>query len=403
VTSTFAWLDFDEPARQRMREIVEMLREPGSIDELGLGRIRDAFSDRFFPGTSVLWRRARYLLFVPWTYQLLEREGYRQTTAEAAARSIQRSLRNGIFDSNDRDGLIGLRAADPISPPDVILWSALQQWGVRERSAGTLSQYRATLTRKPRRLIDEVQSDTGSVWNLRIPHAPAQFPQTSCFTLRREDAEFLRDLVLAEDADPDSVAGRRADSLFAELLRVDELVDAPALWWHPLSDTASSGVREAIHHGGCFSDVMYGATLVYARGLAEIREDDDQRDLADEALDAWADRIATERPSELVAWASNLDRFFSVIDQQRLTYLTEQTFVRRWSALALTDPAAVATSKEALVLVRDREAQNKGGKARLTAPRDKDRGEGGSIPAPLTYRWGNALQLARDIREGLEN
>jgi len=25
LTSTFAWLDFDEPARQRMREIVEML------------------------------------------------------------------------------------------------------------------------------------------------------------------------------------------------------------------------------------------------------------------------------------------------------------------------------------------------------------------------------------------
>lgn len=95
MTSAFSWLDLDEPARQRMREIVEMLRESGSIDELGLGRIRDAFSDRLFPGTSVLWRRARYLLFVPWTYQALEHDGFRQPTAEAAARCGGSAARRG--------------------------------------------------------------------------------------------------------------------------------------------------------------------------------------------------------------------------------------------------------------------------------------------------------------------
>ena len=41
------------------------------------------------------------------------------------------------------------------------------------------------------------------------------------------------------------------------------------------------------------------------------------------------------------------------------------------------------------------------GKARLTAPRDKDRGDGGALPAPLTYRWRNAFQIATDIRDGL--
>src|SRR3954468_8252796 len=114
MTSSFAWLDYDEASRSRMREIVGLLQDAGSIDELGLGRIRDAFSERFFPGTSVLWRRARYLLFVPWTYQQLEREGWgRAPDPERAARSLQRRIRNSLKDQDDTDGVIGLDTPDP--------------------------------------------------------------------------------------------------------------------------------------------------------------------------------------------------------------------------------------------------------------------------------------------------
>ena len=168
-----------------------------------------------------------------------------------------------------------------------------------------------------------------------------------------------------------------------------------------LSDAASPELREALHLGGCFSDVMHGATTLYARRLAELRKDEDSVHAADEALAGWTERISAERPRELEAWATDLDRFFAVVNAQRRTSATEQNFVRRFSALALADPRNIASSTEARILVEEREAQSKGGKARLTAPRDKDRGDGGSIPAPLTYRWANALSLAQDIRIGL--
>lgn len=402
MTSAFAWLDFDEPARQRMREIVGMLRESGSIDELGLGRIRDSFSERLFPGTSVLWRRARYLLFVAWTYQQLEREGYTRQTCEGAARSIQRKLRDGIHGTDDQTGLIGLRTADPVSPPDVILWAALEHWGVRERGAGTLSQYRATIARRPRKIDDHEGVGGSSVWNPRMPGVPEGFPDACSFTLSREESTFLRDLVLADDADPTSMPGRRADSLLADLLRVDELHEVPVPWQHGLSDAASPELQEALHLSGCFSDVMHGATILYTRRLAELRKDEESLSAADKALADWTERVSTERPRVLEAWETDLDRFFAIVDEQRRTSMAEQVFVRRFSALALADPGNIASSTEARILVEDREAQSKGGKARLTAPRDKDRGDGGSIPAPLTYRWGNALSLARDIRKGLE-
>jgi hypothetical protein len=68
MSSNFAWLDYDARERRAMLGIVDLFREKGTVDELGLGVIRDAFADRLFPGTSTLHSRARYWLFVPWLY-----------------------------------------------------------------------------------------------------------------------------------------------------------------------------------------------------------------------------------------------------------------------------------------------------------------------------------------------
>ena len=38
----------------------------GAVDELGIGIIRDAFANYFFPGTSTIQTRAKYFLIVPY-------------------------------------------------------------------------------------------------------------------------------------------------------------------------------------------------------------------------------------------------------------------------------------------------------------------------------------------------
>jgi len=48
-----------------MMELLASWRESETLDELGVGTIRDAFSDFFFPGTSTIGTRARYMLFSP--------------------------------------------------------------------------------------------------------------------------------------------------------------------------------------------------------------------------------------------------------------------------------------------------------------------------------------------------
>ena len=72
--SSFAWVDFAEEDRRKMLNVVHLFREQETRDELGIGTIRDAFADHFFPGTSTIQTRARYMLFVPWIYMDLEKK-----------------------------------------------------------------------------------------------------------------------------------------------------------------------------------------------------------------------------------------------------------------------------------------------------------------------------------------
>jgi len=312
-------------------------------------------------------------------------------------------MRDAIHGSGDTNGLIGMRTPDPVSPPDVILWAALQGWGVREPGAGTLTQYRSSLPARPTRSHDDEPGvAVDPVWNPGLPPVPHGFPGAATFELTEREATFLRDLALAEDADPavDPTAAGRRDSLFADLLRAEQLDDVESPWLHPVTSSASAGLKDAMAHGGCFSDVMHGATLLYARTLADLREDEQQRDAADKALLTWTGDVSDER-ARLEAWGSDLDGFFALLGQRMKVHSSERAFVTQWATIALRDPTALASSRDARLLVQDREAQAKGGKARLTAPRDKDRGDGGAIPNQMTFRWGNARQIALDIRNGL--
>lgn len=50
----FTWLDFSEQDRQRALDVLHLFREKGTVDELGVGTVRDAIADVLFPGTSTI-------------------------------------------------------------------------------------------------------------------------------------------------------------------------------------------------------------------------------------------------------------------------------------------------------------------------------------------------------------
>jgi len=102
--SAFVWLDYSERERRKMLDVIDMFREHGTRDELGVGSVRDAFADMLFPGTSTIMTRARYFLLVPWAYQRLEKSRVRSAEIAARARQAELNLVEPIERSDDNDG-----------------------------------------------------------------------------------------------------------------------------------------------------------------------------------------------------------------------------------------------------------------------------------------------------------
>ena len=43
--STFSWLDYSDHERRRVLDVVELFGEKTTVDEIGVGSVRDAFAD----------------------------------------------------------------------------------------------------------------------------------------------------------------------------------------------------------------------------------------------------------------------------------------------------------------------------------------------------------------------
>ena len=130
------WVDFSDDERNKVMDVIRQLTQPGAVDELGIGVIRDAFSDYFFPGTSTIQTRAKYFLVVPYIMKELGDNSANSTVPqlinelqkkekECARKLIQNS-------SYNENGIIG-RDTLPnwvVRSPSDIYWNGIRTFRI---------------------------------------------------------------------------------------------------------------------------------------------------------------------------------------------------------------------------------------------------------------------------------
>lgn len=62
------FVNFNTEEKKRVSKMMQLLSESVAIEELGIGRVRDHFSNTLFPGTSTLQHHAKYFAFLPSLY-----------------------------------------------------------------------------------------------------------------------------------------------------------------------------------------------------------------------------------------------------------------------------------------------------------------------------------------------
>lgn len=131
------WIDFSKEDASKVKQIMQMLSESGIIDELGIGVIRDAFSDYFFPSTSTIQTKARYFILVPYVLKSTVKDNI-HLTPDKLLKMIDRNEHEYSYqiwkNSVDRQGIIGRNALGRgewvARTPLDIYWSGIKRLGI---------------------------------------------------------------------------------------------------------------------------------------------------------------------------------------------------------------------------------------------------------------------------------
>ena len=397
--AALTWVDLTAGDRDRMRRVLDLFNEQGTLDEMGLGSLRDALSDALFPGTSYVHTRLRYVLFVPWLYQRLARKT-RAADIEHAARNAEVGLIAPLERNPDDKGIIGVRARHALARlPSSAYWGALQQWGIflPQQSQGW---YHAHFDDPANGRVSVGRADDPGViwsrephWHPRLPRRPQDFPGEASFALTPEEADFLRG----------RLEERCAGTLLAWLARHGCDEPADSFWDDPDALRAPGDVSATIELARRFSLHVEGMPLLYNLLVAERR-----REVLDDEDSAMIERYRTDL-GEWAARETGEERRFAPDELWTLVgrgggHLPhpQRLFIESWTQRLAELPAGqVADDDRLRKLIADRERRLKGARARLANRNRLLDWRPGVGVGRMDFRWSVVRKSLIDLHRGL--
>lgn len=397
--SSVGWLDFDAAASDRVATLLRSLEEPGTLDDLGLGSVRDAFSEMLSPGTSTNQTRLRYFVFVPWICARLEEQRVAPSDFARRLRDDEARLIDCLRHLGPGQGVIGYRAGRDLKyMPSWLYWLSLGSWGLR-RLPLSIAEYgqraAARANQRPERDDDHNATTRGvSMW-ASIPPPPDDFLSADIdFELRPEEAQVLIDCL------------RRnlPDSLLAALCAQPAAADGVTWPW----DVPTAGMSERLvgllRHARCFSELTLGPQLVYNVLLARRAREHFGWETGElegqqlRRLGRWAQMVA-DRHADLRAWADDLPEFWNVVGSGGSSRARD--FIDAVVGRAVDDPASFAEDQTVHDRIERRELQLKARRARLSHRSALENWSGTARGGQLDYRWSITRAYLTDLAAAL--
>ena len=401
-SSSVGWLDLDSAASERVGVLLRSLEEPGTLDALGLGSVRDAFSAMLSPGTSTIQTRIRYFLFLPWICARLEAERVGPADFASRLREDEAQLIECLRHLGSNQGVAGYTAGRDLKRmPSEAYWAGLASWGLRrlDLSIAEYGQRAAVLGRNRHERDDDGHTtvSAASMW-AAIPSPPEDFLRADItFDLCRDEALVLVDHIRRE----------HPGTLLAFLCGRPEIsVDDFVFPWDLPSNGLPGQLAEVLHHARCFSEMTVGPQHVYnillARAAkADLGWDTDELEANEIGhIDDWVELVA-DRYEELSAWVKDLPEFWDFLAEHNVSASTRD-FVTAMATRAITNPAGFVEDVAVHARIRDREIRLKAKRARLGHRSALEYWNQGPFGGQLDYRWPITRSYLTDIAAGLE-
>ncbi len=242
--SAIGWIDFSSEHREKVKSVIDLLSTPGVIDELGIGVIRDSFSDSLFPGLSTIQTRAKYFVTVPRIfkdYQKLQvNKRRRQSLAEYLNEQENLCMESFVTNHADdrQDGIIGEsffnKNGEVQRKPSSAYWVGLRRFGI-VRTSRSLQAFCRRYANPDQALLELVQgtdkskgddadATDGSEEVVICPAYNSDWLEQLNIRLSFDEATFLANQIAAKV--PESLLGQ---ILVTPKLR-EQFVELPSDW-----------------------------------------------------------------------------------------------------------------------------------------------------------------------------
>lgn len=402
------FIHFDRSDQKKYLAVLDRLSDGGAIDELGIGRIRDWYSEHMFPGISSLHRHAKYLTVLPLLYRKAATLRYRnrsEVRPQIVRLEIQLTksmLAQAKSEGRDISGITGssqnLDSGKYVKyDPTYIYGTALSRFGIMKHDdiEGMIFHQSKLNHERPVRYegTDEEQGDATAepTTNLLCDYSALDisYPwESSCsLALTRKEAEFLRDHMMAcADTDgtllrfllshPGEYGGLLSAKTFKEFSEALCSMDA-----------VPEGIRRTVGLARHFSDLVRGLfyrySMIYSKGTD--LSSDPYPD-CEEAFMAWYEGCFKKDRDMMTA---SLEDVYVSDGGESVEFCRKAIgFLEDGSRKALEDLDSLIIERESII---------KTTRAKIGSP-----GYEGKIhDYDLSYRWDIASLMIREIEEGL--
>lgn len=377
-------------------DVINLLSEQGAVDELGIGIVRDAFANYFFPGTSTIQTRAKYFLIVPYVL--------REAVDGRYGKDVNRIFR--AIDLDEKDCGIRLLEADPeaegvigtrVLPkgwvarkPSDIYWNGIRTYGIfcdyglsipEYVSLAVKLQEQKSVSRLGNRNDDADEndrddSDAGDISNIRFWNLPIyhdNWRDNLTIELTKEEAFYLDKQIQK------STKGTLLEYVLKNHVDLNQY-DSFGYLTAELSGQVDEKLSYMMKLACDFNNLVYMARVRYNVMLSESENYD--------AVDTWNMLLPDIRHRAKV----DLDAVFSELE---LINPRTKNFLSSIQSAFMTSDIELADE-----LIRKREKNLKGtGRAKLSRTKEFDHSKwvGGG---ELDYRFSNARRIVNDIYAG---
>lgn len=378
------WIDFSSKDREKAMAVIDLMKENGAVDELGIGVVRDRLADILFPGTSTIQTRAKYFFIVPWCMIEAEKNFKNKVDYLKRLNNIETDVIKALI-KNEPSNTTGIIGKDSIGTlkrkPSEIYWNGLRTYNIMPFNISR-NQYISSIKTNKNHDVEEGDDkdsyylDNDEIrWNITKPRK--NWKENLTLSLTKEESEFLKE----------KIARYHPNSLYSYIINNKDIsLEDEDIYDLTFKNTLPEVVRNDLDLALNFGKVIHGAHIRYniilrQKNSVEIEDYEDY-------WNQWCNEMSQFNWDKF-----NIDRIYEFAQTTKGT----KEFIEGWfKATRELDNINLGQLDK---MIEAREYSLKGQRAKLKNYGNVDVSKWVGL-GMLEYRWRNVKTLVKDIKDG---